>query len=152
MICASCGNESVVNFGNSYRYLCRTCKKSEDQPAESEDSPTLQIEPDDIKSTTTNSAYRSNYGVAQAISKLLSFIGWFMVVVGTGIVLVGLNNLNQNSDQTSLVMTLLIPGVSMAISGLFLVAAAQVTQATVDNADHTREILKLLQKTNNKLH
>ena len=40
----------------------------------------------------------------------------------------------------------LLPGFGICVSGLFLVTAGQITRATVDNADHTREILKLIKE------
>ena len=34
------------------------------------------------------------------------------------------------------------------ISGILIIASAQLVSATVDNADHTREILKIMQDRN----
>lgn len=38
----------------------------------------------------------------------------------------------------------MLPGIGVAVSGLFLVASGEVMRASVDNADHTREILKVV--------
>ena len=40
----------------------------------------------------------------------------------------------------------ILPGVGTLISGLFMIMGAQVTKATVDNADNTRELVALMHK------
>jgi len=85
-------------------------------------------------------SYQSHYNTARTISDILSVIGWIMVVVG---VLGALILASQGYNFNVLAM---LPGLAIAISGLFMVVAAQVTKATVDNADQTREIMNLLRK------
>jgi len=80
--------------------------------------------------------YHSEYSTARKISMLISFLGW---VVFAGGVIAAFSGMARGL-LTSL------PGLGIAVSGLFLVAAGQVTRATVDNADHTREILNHLQE------
>mgnify|MGYP000347884685 CR=1 FL=1 len=40
----------------------------------------------------------------------------------------------------------ILPGVGTLISGLFMIMGAQVTKATVDNADNTRELVALMHR------
>ncbi len=96
-----------------------------------------------VKST---GAYQSNYGVARKISKFLSFIGWLVFAIGVVFSLAGLASGAQSPYGGSVTLLALLPGIGISISGLFLVAAAQVTRATVDNADHTREILNIIRE------
>jgi len=85
-------------------------------------------------------SYQSHYNTARTISDILSVIGWIMVVVGV------LGALILASQGHSFNVLAMLPGLAIAISGLFMVVAAQVTKATVDNADQTREIMNLLRK------
>ena len=85
-------------------------------------------------------SYQSNYNTARTMSDILSVIGWIMVVVGV------LGALILASQGHSFNVLAMLPGLAIAISGLFMVVAAQVTKATVDNADQTREIMNLLRK------
>jgi len=72
-------------------------------------------------------SYQSNYNTARTMSDILSVIGWIMVVVGV------LGALILASQGYSFNVLAMLPGLAIAISGLFMVVAAQVTKATVDN-------------------
>ena len=104
------------------------------------------VQVNELTSTTNKSAkehslgYKSNYNTARTMSDILSVIGWIMVVVGV------LGALILASQGYSFNVLAMLPGLAIAISGLFMVVAAQVTKATVDNADQTREIMNLLRK------
>jgi len=86
--------------------------------------------------------YESEYRAARAISSLLSFVGWLLFVAGIIAALQGVSVAWRVPEFS--VLTMAIPGIGISLGGLVAVAAAQVTRATVDNADHTREILVLL--------
>ena len=60
------------------------------------------------------------------------------------VALVGMAGGMQSGYGGGVSILAIVPGLGIAVSGLFLVAAGQVTRATVDNADHTREILNLI--------
>jgi hypothetical protein len=95
-------------------------------------------------STSTSTApYTSDYGTARGIAQVISVIGWIVVAVGSLAAIAGLSGSNQFGGVSLLAV---LPGLGIAVSGLLLVVAGQVTRATVDNADHTREILKLLKE------
>jgi hypothetical protein len=83
-------------------------------------------------------AHRSDYDAARAISVFISFLGWIIFACGSvsgmlAIIFMGISKI-----------PLLGLGLGIAVSGLFLITAGQVTRATVDNADNTREILKII--------
>lgn len=84
----------------------------------------------------------SNYSTGRAVASFISGCGWFIVFVGVILTLV-LSNSTYNFNFLAI-----LPGISMAIVGLFMVATGQVTKATVDNADHTREIMLYLKERN----
>lgn len=87
----------------------------------------------------------SLYGTAIIVSWLMSFIGWISFAVGLLIVIVGVSSLGTKPWPYN--NALLILGASLVLSGLFLVASAQVTRAVVDTADNTRKIFEYLKKT-----
>jgi len=80
--------------------------------------------------------YVSRYKTAIFVSNLVSFFGWVLVAMGVLFAVIGL--------YSSLSMIGMLPDLGTAVSGLFLVMGGQITKATVDNADHTREILQRL--------
>ena len=80
----------------------------------------------------------SKYGAARGISSFSEFVGWILIAGGIVISLVALAN-----DMGAMGI---FGGVTISVSGLYLVMAAQFVRATVDNVDTTREILELLQK------
>ena len=100
------------------------------------------------ESYSVDSAYisgapvQSKYGVASGISVLLTVVGWLGFVAGLFILLTIL--LNSKGDSNSELT--LLPGLGLVVSGFLYIAVGQVIRATVDSADNTREILKLLKE------
>ena len=93
-----------------------------------------------IKTTKVTDEYNlgnyteEGYSTARFISKLLSFVGWAVVVIGVILALF--------SVVTSKNLLLILPGLYISLGGLFSVALGQIMRATVDNASHTKEIAK----------
>ena len=108
------------------------------------------VEPSELTGSSKTSAskssesYQSDYDVARKISKFISFLGWVVFAIGVIAAFAGLVSGTQSSYVGGGSLLAILPGLGVAISGLFLVTAGQVTRATVDNADHTREILKIV--------
>ena len=91
--------------------------------------------------------YQSEYETARVISKFMSFIGWLFFAAGIfSSAFAGTVSSLQSDYNGGTIILALLPGLGLTVSGLFLVAAGQVTRATVDNADHTREILRVIRK------
>ena len=90
--------------------------------------------------------YRSEYETARKISMLISFLGWLVFASGVIAALAGMGGGLRSDYGGGISIIAFLPGLGIAVSGLFLVAAGQVTKATVDNADHTREILSLIRE------
>lgn len=94
--------------------------------------------------TTYNS---TEYGLARSMCSAVMFIGWVFIALGVVSTFV-LFFTGLNSEYGGLSLLSILPGIGIIVTGLFLIVTAQVTKATVDNADHTREILKILSKDN----
>ncbi|WP_240205261.1 hypothetical protein [Vibrio sp. CyArs1] len=89
----------------------------------------------------------SNYSTAKLISSLISVIGWTVFAVGIIVLLLSLGMLGGRYGVNFwLFLSAIAPGAGTMVSGLFLVATAQVVRATVDNADNSRQILEHLQR------
>jgi hypothetical protein len=138
--CPACGH---INVPGAFR--CGSCK-TDVENIDVQQFPDAEFDDFHGKDITDRSRplYVSEYKVARAISSFLSITGWLVVIAGVIVALRGLFVSSQIPDFTS--AELALPGVGIVIGGLVLVATGQFTRATVDNADHTREILKLLKK------
>ena len=90
--------------------------------------------------------YRSEYETARKVSMFISFLGWVVFAGGVIAAFAGMASGLQSRYSGGVSILAVLPGLGIAVSGLFLVAAGQATRATVDNADHTREILSLLRE------
>lgn len=89
--------------------------------------------------------YKSNYETAIFVSGIITFVGWLVVAIGILVTGFGLASLSKMySINFASFIGVAVPGIGGIISGLFLVAVGQVVKATVDNADHTRQILNRL--------
>ena len=72
------------------------------------------------------------------LSKITFFIGCLDIAFGVlGLFLIPLTGLG-----------ILAFSFGAVISGILIIASTQLVSATVDNADHTREILKIMQDRN----
>jgi len=90
------------------------------------------------QSTDSITPITSKYGTARGVSAFGEVLGWLLVVIGVFLLITAVAN-----EMGVLGLTV---AASTSIAGLFLVMAAQFVRATVDNADTTREILRLLQR------
>ena len=85
---------------------------------------------------TGSNSQTSNYTTARGVSYIIEFLGWALVVVGVFAMI-------YSATQNSGVMGVLI-GIALTIGGLLQVMGAQIVRATVDNADHTGEMLAIM--------
>ncbi|VVS90686.1 site-2 protease family protein [Desulfoluna spongiiphila] len=95
----------------------------------------LQKQP--LKTNNATESFRPEYKTAQNVSEFMSGIGWIVAALG---------GIGAFVSFFSGVMLSIIPCLGLSVSGIFLVAAGQITRATVDNANSTREILSLLKE------
>ena len=84
---------------------------------------------------------KTNYGVARTVCTIVECIGWVIVLVGAGVVIL---SLFERGSFGANVYSGIISGVGMAVTGFFMIMGAQVTRANVDNADYTREIMEVI--------
>ena len=86
--------------------------------------------------------YKSNYGIAQFVVGILSFIGWETILVGVMLVLIGFGSSSKYYELSFIQhIGFISPGFITMVSGLFSIAASQIVKATVDNADHSYQIM-----------
>lgn len=91
--------------------------------------------------------FDSNYKTAQLVSSFISGFGWFIFACGIFGVLIAISaDSGRYGFSMAQFFAAASPGFIGLISGLFLVASAQVMRATVDNADHSYQILAHLKK------
>lgn len=72
-----------------------------------------------------------SYKTAIFLAKVLSFVGWAMVVIGV-LLMISMIGLSY--------------GITAVVSGLGLVVGSQITRATTENANTTAQILEILKK------
>ena len=91
----------------------------------------------DQKAPLTSAGQRTSYSVARNIARVVSIIGWIVVIIS----LYELFHLGL----TMLSLYLIVGGF---VSGLLLVVASQLTRAIIDTADNTGQILELMKSKN----
>jgi hypothetical protein len=92
--------------------------------------------------------YQTEYSVSRIVSFIVSFVGWVVVLVGSIVVFSAVTS-DAKTIGGALSMVAILPGVGAVIAGFVLILWAQILRAAVDNADHTREIMKLLYRKMN---
>lgn len=85
----------------------------------------------------------SPYGLTRIVAMVVSFFGWLLVLLGLIATVMGLAD-GANSRMGVVTFLKVLPGLGTAVGGFLLVMGAQVTKATVDNSDQTREMLRLM--------
>lgn len=86
------------------------------------------------------SAMRS-YDAARGLFSFLAFIAWSAVVVGVIAAFGGAQMRTGFGGAVGIMGAL--PGIGIAILGLFQVAVVQAARATVDTAEYTQQMLKI---------
>jgi hypothetical protein len=121
------------------KYLFKAIKKEGVMTNETTISEEIRSTPSGHKTDlTTPSGHKTDYVLTRRVCTVVAFIGW--LVVGIGCIVASFAIINVGGfgmNATPLVIT----GFAAALSGFFTIMGSQVTRATVDNADHTREIL-----------
>ncbi|WP_163848220.1 hypothetical protein [Pseudooceanicola aestuarii] len=79
--------------------------------------------------------YPTRYGTARNILPLVSALGWGMVAIGVGTVVIAL------TGQSYMGAALALPGLGVVIGGLFCVVNVQIAQAVLDIADNSHRAL-----------
>ena len=87
----------------------------------------------------------SDYGVARIIAKIIAFMGWTMFVLGFVVIGYAVVHID-GTKNIDVILVIVLPGIGMVITGLFLIVAGQITRATVNNATHTKQILLHLRR------
>ena len=150
-LCVHCGkrvgmlNGHVGTYGSLHGKCESAFQKSRQQrpaapsaePEESASNPRKSTERAPSRIGQERPVTSSKYGAAQGISSIAEVIGWVLIAVGIVTVFLTFGTLRALA---------FLGGISISVSGLFLVMASQFVRAIVDNADTTREILALLRK------
>jgi hypothetical protein len=91
--------------------------------------------------------YISPYGIAKAVAKFISFIGWLTFVISTLVFVVSLLSLISGNALISFFVIgwTFLTVLGSALTGLFLIIAGYVARATLDSADYNREMLAIMQ-------
>jgi len=102
----------------------------------------LPLAPDPmVYDESDNAINKSNdYHVTKIISKIISFTGWITLMVGFVIIGYGLIH-SRGYENIDVTLVIVLPGIGMIFTGLFLIVAGQIARATVDNATHNKHIL-----------
>ena len=82
----------------------------------------------------------TDYGVARVIAKVIAFMGWIMFVLGLVVIGYAVAHID-GTKNIDVILVIVLPGIGMMVSGLFLIVAGQITRATVNNTSHTKQIL-----------
>lgn len=98
--------------------------------------------------------YQRSYGTGRAVASFLEFVGWVIVAFGVIAMLAGLAsggtlgmaNRGFGSGETPAVLRIMamLPGLLTSAAGMFFIMQSQQTKATLDNAEMTRDMLRLM--------
>jgi len=95
-----------------------------------------------------NANYERSYGTARTISSILELVGWIIVGAGVLLIFAALGTIGGYRFGLFDIFLPLAPGISLIITGLFMVMAVQIMRATVDSAEMTREMLHIARHQN----
>jgi len=111
------------------------------QPHTSENA-SIKPEPALLDSEQALPEPSSDYGTARIVAKVVSLLGWVVVVAGIVGIAYGVRKglLYGGRDAVLIAVT---PGMATVMMGIVMVVMGQITRATVNTADDTRQILHL---------
>jgi len=140
--CRECGVE--VGFAAQ---LCPACFEKKQNPGavpaprQEQVSGDAQVRPETVNHNTgiePNAPIPTKYGTARGVAVFGELIGWFLTIFGIVLVTLALTK--------DVGLTGVASASAISIAGLYLVMMGQFVRATLDNADNTREICRLLDK------
>jgi hypothetical protein len=83
-----------------------------------------------------------SYEVARTLFSFLAFCAWSIVVVGGLVALIGAGGGSRYGGAGAGLLAM-VPGLSIGIAGLLLVAFVQIGRAAVDTAEYSQQMLKV---------
>ena len=83
-----------------------------------------------------------SYEVARSLFSFLAFCAWSIVVIGVLVALIGAGGGSRYGGAGAGLLAM-VPGLSIGIAGLLLVAFVQIGRATVDTAEYSQQMLKV---------
>lgn len=86
--------------------------------------------------------YTTKYGTARTLGQVISFVGWFVLSICGLLLILAITKAFENNGSSAFMLLLVACG--GVISGLFLILLGQITQALVDGADNTGEMLAIM--------
>jgi len=99
----------------------------------------------DVDNDDRGEVKAGDYGIAKIIAKIISFTGWLTLFAGFVVVGYAIAH-SKGYENIDVILVIILPGIGMIVTGLFLIVAGQITRATVDNATHNKHILMLLKR------
>lgn len=95
------------------------------------------------KTASDAELYVSQYSAARVFLKFTEFVGWVVAAIGLVLVFLEIQS-SVRPDYAGTLLETITLSFCVFVIGVALITSGQLTRATVDNADHTREILKIL--------
>ena len=138
-ICKNCNEENEEDFD-----ACWNCEAQTDDKPSSTYNESEKIN-NEIKISLNKSClpeYTSSYETTRIIAKIVSCIGWIVLIISALIFFVTIKEVLKSRSGLELIG--LLPAFSGLFSGLLLVMLGQLTRAVADNTDNTSKILSII--------
>ena len=95
------------------------------------------------------SAYRSTYGIARAIARVIAGIGYLTCFLAVCYVILGfaiLSGAQPKSPELAQAFILLCGSAGAIFAGILVVGVSQFMRAAIDTADFTGEMLTIMRE------
>lgn len=146
MLCSKCQAELEADAR-----FCGACGGAVDEPRQPPERPPPRNEatPQAPVVSIAPPRYVSTYETGRLLAKILSFVGWVLVFVGSIGTLVSLSFLLSGQNLSGFALFPLAGSLVAAILGLVLVVNGQAVRAHYDTADFAGETLALAKAAKN---
>jgi hypothetical protein len=90
----------------------------------------------------------SRYKTGRLLARIISFFGWIVVALSIVLAILFVIGLVQKDTYSDHTMVLGMAGLTVGtiLAGIILIAIGQMLRATLDTADHTRQMLDIMQR------
>lgn len=119
MKCTVCGQDTLSNYGPTKDVICNSCVKL---------------------GLTASTRSATDYNTAIAVAAFVSFLGWLAVIAGVSLAVW----LIKQGEMAILYVPF---SITISLVGLLLVVGGQTARATMDNANHSKEIAEIMKNT-----
>jgi len=90
--------------------------------------------------------FNNDYKTSTGIATFVSFLGWITILISVVLIGMGVYDSMKFRDFSPMALLAIAPMFGIFIAGLFLVISGQITRATLNNTNYSKQMLDIMKR------